>query len=110
MVLHCTIVGFGTRAVSRKTPIYFINIYVDISDFSKKVVFVWNKGGYSLGEIIVVGIHYTGWHSFARLKGVLGLIGAVGVAGKSGISGSIPLSQIASHARSRCFEKLPVCA
>ena len=24
-VLHCTIVGFGARAVSRKTPIYFIN-------------------------------------------------------------------------------------
>ena len=24
MVLHCTIVGFGARAVSRKTPIYFI--------------------------------------------------------------------------------------
>ena len=24
MVLHCTIVGFGARAVSRKTPIYFM--------------------------------------------------------------------------------------
>ena len=24
MVLNCTIVGFGARAVSRKTPIYFI--------------------------------------------------------------------------------------
>ena len=26
MVLHCTIVGFGARAVSRKTPIYFIKL------------------------------------------------------------------------------------
>ena len=24
MVLHCTIVGFGARAVSRKTPTYFM--------------------------------------------------------------------------------------
>ena len=26
MVLHCTIVGFGARAVSRKTPTYFITV------------------------------------------------------------------------------------
>ena len=26
MVLNCTIVGFGARAVSRKTPIYFIKL------------------------------------------------------------------------------------
>ena len=29
MALHCTIVGFGAQAVSRKTPIYFI-IYIYI--------------------------------------------------------------------------------
>ena len=29
MVLHCTIVGFGARAVSRKTHIYFIaNVHI----------------------------------------------------------------------------------
>jgi hypothetical protein len=29
MVLHCTIVGFGARAVSRKTPTYFMQPLVD---------------------------------------------------------------------------------
>ena len=32
IVLHCTIVGFGARAVSRKTPIYFMSINRITSD------------------------------------------------------------------------------
>ena len=38
MVLYCTIVGFGARAVSRKTPIYFIHFIHKLATVVLKIL------------------------------------------------------------------------
>ena len=44
MVSPCTIVGFGTRAVSRKTPIFFI-LYLKVNNFlNQETVCVFSAG------------------------------------------------------------------